>query len=624
MPTHFVGRSELVEKMVRQLRSKENLAVEGLPGVGKTTLAVALARHLGVRRSFKDGILWASLGPHADVTRALTRWAEALEKDITQLTSEAERSQTIRDAIGQKRMLIVIDDVWDLVPANVLRCGGPNCCHLLTTRDKAIARAFVDSSRAESLPTLDDDRAYQLLQALASEACAAYPNAVRSLVQAVGGLPLAIRLIGGYLAAPEHSMFGDFFPDLSEEALSEMANPQKRLQLAQERLGVISDEKTTLQDTITLSLEGLPDSAKMAFYALGAFAPKPERFSRKAAKAVTQAASAILALLAARNLLEVEEEGRQLTVHQTVADVARTQLDEAAIVRHRDYYLNQVNEDKENWQRIEAVYGQIEWAWHQAPADKNLLDFIWALRPYQNNRGLWRISLDWANRGLRVAHGKDKVELLIRIGSIYGSQEQHDKAKDYHQHAERFVEKVNDQAAKADFLHSKGVSYFSRGQYALALDHLERALQNTEASDQGKLGGTLNLLGLTYQKLNQWRTALDYYQLSVQALEKAEDRRDRAITLSNIGLLYQNLGQSERALEHYRQAVSIQEEIGDLTGECITRYNIATIYRENGRLAKSVAELSRVVEIDRLTEDPDLESDSALLAQVEEELATQE
>jgi hypothetical protein len=225
MPTPFVGRSDLLQKMVRQLRSGENLAVEGLPGVGKTTLAVALARHLGVRRVFKDGVLWASLGPHANVTSALTRWAEALQKDISRPMSDPERAQAIRDAIGQKRMLLVIDDVWDRNAAEVLRCGGPNCCHLLTTRDKAIARAFVGAASAKNLPTLDDARAYELLQALAPEACAAEPDSVRSLVHAVGGLPLAIRLIGGYLAAPERSMFPDLFPDLSEEALAELTHP---------------------------------------------------------------------------------------------------------------------------------------------------------------------------------------------------------------------------------------------------------------------------------------------------------------------------------------------------------------------------------------------------------------
>jgi len=45
-----------------------------------------------------------------------------------------------------------------------------------------------------------------MLQALAPEACAANPARVQSLLRAVGGLPLAVSLMGGDLSAPEHSM----------------------------------------------------------------------------------------------------------------------------------------------------------------------------------------------------------------------------------------------------------------------------------------------------------------------------------------------------------------------------------------------------------------------------------
>jgi tetratricopeptide (TPR) repeat protein len=489
MPTHFVGRSELVLKMARRLRSGEDVAVEGLPGVGKTTLAVALTRHIGVRRNFKDGILWASLGPHADVSGALTSWAEALKKDLTRLNSAAERAQAIRDAIGQKRMLLVIDDVWDLDAANVLRCGGPNCCYALTTRDKAVARAFVGAPRAENLPTLDDDQAYQLLQALAPEACAADPRAVRGLANAVGGLPLAIGLIGGYLAAPERSMFPDLFPDLSEEAIAEMANPHKRLQLAEKRLGVFSGEKITLQDTIALSLDGLPDSAREAFYALGAFAPKPERFGREAAEAVTQAGAAVLALLAARNLLEIVEEGRQLTLHQTIADVARARLEETAVARHRDYYMTLVKQGQNqyDWWLIFDVYGQIRQAWQNTPEEALLLDWLSALYPYFNGRSLWQEYLEWANRALAmvVSRGMRKEEgpLLSNIGLAHYYLGQWEKAIAHFQEAQPILEEVGARVGFARTLHNIGMARHAMGEKEKMLDHFQQALSTLENTD---------------------------------------------------------------------------------------------------------------------------------------------
>lgn len=68
---------------------------------------------------------------------------------------------------------------------------------------------------------------------MAPEACAADPGAAHSLAQAVGGLPLALELVGGYLAAPERH----YFPDLATAALAELTDPSYRLRLAQRRLG---------------------------------------------------------------------------------------------------------------------------------------------------------------------------------------------------------------------------------------------------------------------------------------------------------------------------------------------------------------------------------------------------
>jgi hypothetical protein len=102
-----------------------------------------------------------------------------------------------------------MDDVWDISPAKMLRCGGPGSSHLLTTRDKAIARQFAGPAQAQLLPTLDSDSSLELLQRLAPEACEANPEAVSALVRAVDGLPLAIRLMGGYLAAPDSSLFAE-------------------------------------------------------------------------------------------------------------------------------------------------------------------------------------------------------------------------------------------------------------------------------------------------------------------------------------------------------------------------------------------------------------------------------
>ena len=127
---------------------------------------------------------------------------------------------------------------------------------------------------------------------------------------------------------PEHSLF----PELGEAALAKMADPAQRLQLATVRMGTLDGRKVTLQETIALSLKYLPQPAVDAFYALGAFAPKPAAFALAAAKAVAETGASTLATLIARGL--VEQAGPEtLALDQTIADVTRTALPSAAIER---------------------------------------------------------------------------------------------------------------------------------------------------------------------------------------------------------------------------------------------------------------------------------------------------
>lgn len=69
MPPYFFGRTELVDELVIRLCAGQTtaLSADGLPGVGKTTLAVALARDPRLLAHFRDGILWAGLGRTPDV-----------------------------------------------------------------------------------------------------------------------------------------------------------------------------------------------------------------------------------------------------------------------------------------------------------------------------------------------------------------------------------------------------------------------------------------------------------------------------------------------------------------------------------------------------------------------------
>ena len=619
-PPDFVGRSELIELMVRRLQAGYDVAVEGLPGIGKTTLAIALAHHPGVRRHFRDGVLWASLGPDADVSTAMSRWAAALERagilseDMSQIPDLSQRAQVLRDAIEAKRLLIVVDDVWDITAARMLRCGGPGCSHVVTTRDKGIAREFAGTDHAQSLSELDSDSSLELLRRLAPEACAANPAAVSALVRAVDGLPLAIRLMGGYLASPDSSMFAEAFPELGAGAVQEMTDANRRLELAQQRLGVLTSQKVTLEDTISLSLTGLSESAQNAFYRLGAFASKPQQFSREAAEAVTQAGVKSLTSLAARNLLEVDKSW--LKLHPTIADVARTKLDQDTIARHREYYLGFARENVENWQQVESAYSQIRWAWHQAPDNEILLAFLATLGNFQNQRGLASDTVAWVQRVLPLVEDRDDLKpavarLLMILGNAYDRLGLLQEAMGCQRRALAIWELLNECSWQVRTLHDLGNLSAKLGQPDTALDQFQKAKGLAQASgDRLGQADSLALISVVLRNQSRAENALEFLREALRIHRELGNKPGEAEMLALLSTVYRNLNQTDLAHEHIRQALAIWDGLGHRANQAEARIGIATVYDQQGRFEEALASAQDALRMSEETGDRSLVTDS--------------
>jgi transcriptional regulator with XRE-family HTH domain len=164
----LIGRDEMFSRLKERLCGGKNVgltAVNGLPGVGKTTLAVTLAHDDDVLEYFHDGILWAGLGLHPNVPALLSRWGTLLgipAVAAARLTSVEAWSQNIRAALGMRQFLLVIDDAWQIEEALAFKVGGPRCAYLLTTRFPQIALQF-SGEGAIVVGELGEDDGFTLL-----------------------------------------------------------------------------------------------------------------------------------------------------------------------------------------------------------------------------------------------------------------------------------------------------------------------------------------------------------------------------------------------------------------------------------------------------------------------------
>ena len=616
LPKAFVGGDERLAELRGRITGGAVLALEGTPGVGKTALATALAWDADVLARFSGGVLWASLGPSPNVDELLNRWAEALGIDVTHERTTEQRAAHIQSKLAGRSFLFVLDDAWQETPADLFcRIAAPGCAHLLTTRDHTIA-ARLASGKPETVKELPESHAITLLATLCPMAAQADEEALRRLAHAAGGLPLALTLIGGYLA--DNIAFRAEVP----RVLQDLAEAKAWLGLEQR------ERRLTLAQIVELSITALPADVRQVFTRLAPFAAKPASFSLEAAQAVSGGTLAALGTLVRRNLLEKLTEER-VTMHAVVAACAQEHApgDGALADRHARYYLDWANQDPSAWRRIEAEWAQIQqgWRWVVRNRDEGTLAYTQVLGTFLRLRGLWRDALSWHEKALAAARRLEQrgTEAMLHnnIGVAYNNLGERQRALEFYEQALPIRREVGDRAGEAVTLNNIGVAYDNLGERQRALEFYEQALPiQREVGDRAGEAVTLNNIGSTYGNLGERQRALEFYEQALSVWREVGDRAGEAVTLNNIGSTYDKLGERQRALEFYEQALPVWREVGDRAGEAVTLFNMARVYETAGDLQRAVQLLEQTVAIDEAIARPDLKRDRAVLNALRQKL----
>lgn len=328
---NLLGRAASLMQVKKRLLQAENqpfTAISGWPGIGKTSLAIALATDWQVRLRFHDGILWAPLGAQPHVLGQLTRWGTLLEvtpNDVENPQTAQAWGKALRAAIGIRQMLLIIDDAWTAEDAQALQIGGPKCTHLLTTRLPQVASTLVPQPIL--VPQLEEADGLVLLARFAPQLVQQDPEGAQSLVQALYGLPLALTLMGKYLTLPSFSAH----PWPLRATLAQLQDTQERLRLSmptasgQHGHSFVDMVPLCLYATIAICAQQLSPQAHACLCALAIFPANPQSFSEEAALAISQQPRKTLDMLCNVGLLE-NYGSRRYSLHQMVADYARAKI----------------------------------------------------------------------------------------------------------------------------------------------------------------------------------------------------------------------------------------------------------------------------------------------------------
>ncbi|MDQ2874180.1 MAG: tetratricopeptide repeat protein [Actinomycetota bacterium] len=630
----FVGRSaELALLTEKHGSSPRVVVIEGMPGVGKTALAVRAARL--VSGQYPDGTLYLNLRSHdpgsppPDPAEALHRLLRMLSVPATQIPeSIGERVALWRAQLNRRQVIVVLDDAARPDQIRPLLPVTGRCLILVTTR-----RTLSDfgGARTLTLDVLSVDDAIALFRRIAGEDRTQDVDQVGAAVGLCGRLPLAIQLTAGRVARDRLPALAGLIQELSQSPA---------------RLGGAGTASPEVIAAFDLSYGALEPDHQRLFRRLG-ISPC-SCVSLPAAAALDDCtlaeAEKALATLLDHHLL-TRAPGGQFRFHDLIRGYAavRAARDDSeaqqrqAVSRLLDYYLHMADqadrvlhpfrrrmpvpvthlpaaspalgtkEDAAAW--LEAEWrnilqaaqhaGRHEWKQRCADLTHVLADFIEIQAHWDEAIAAHTVALQ-ACRDLADPARIAQAALALSSVSLQTGRRRHEAALPLAEEAAEIYRSLADQRGEAEALDQIGMAHWraTRSRQALAYYQEARILYR-DAADQRGVAATLNHSGIACWHLGRSTEAMAHLHDALSDYRSIGDRRGEAKTLNNLGKIYLYCGYHRDALDAYEDSRRIFSEIGGAQNEAILYHNIGAVYRYKGSYEQGLAACRRALAIYR-------------------------
>lgn len=160
-------------------------------------------------------------------------------------------------------------------------------------------------------------------------------------------------------------------------------------------------------------------------------------------------------------------------------------------------------------------------------------------------------------------------------------------------------------ARQADFSQGEGITYGAiadaysvSGNHVNAMIYYHKAINNLRASqDSISLASTLSNAGDEFLNMQQFDSALIYFEESGLIFEKVDYQIGKAYVLGNIGMVYANVGNKDLAESNMNEAIRILEKLEDYYPICVYLIYMCDIYLEKGDEATALNYASRSLDL---------------------------
>jgi tetratricopeptide (TPR) repeat protein len=530
-PYGFVGRDGAVLKLERAMRrGPAGILIQGLGGVGKTTLARGFVRWLAATDGLANGCFWFRFGDIRSAEFVFNRLGEALFGVQFSAAAPARRTEALIKIFREQQFLMVWDnfEVVQGIPGTPVeptmpepdrhlllgflqKLSGGRSKVLITSRSKEDWLG-VESLRI-SLGGLQGDERWEYCERILSDLGISIDREDENLVKVMdllGGHPLAMRVI---------------LPKLETLTATE----------------VVTALKTNLE---ALNISG-GDEAQAKLYATLQFAPKslPDPL---------------------RSLLT------PLAMHEGFVDA--------------DYLEKIAKQVDTEWQQgnINSFLDGLAAAGLLRDRGQSVYEMHAILTTFL--RATWLASI---RNELRDCWARAFVEIMARLAESLVSRELQEQRAGFHWHSANFYYATNEaQRLSMDreyraLLQAVAAYATKVRNYQIASELYTRLAQAAScAGDEKMEAAGYHQLGTIAQEQHDFKVAAEWYCKSLVTNERRGNERGAAITCYELGRMAQVQGDSRAAEGWHHKSLAINERLGDEYVAAITYHQLGRIKEE--------------------------------------------
>jgi tetratricopeptide (TPR) repeat protein len=622
---HFTGRQDEVSRLSAMIEGADPggrrvgvFSVEGIGGVGKTSLVVHAARRIAGR--YPGGVLYIDLRAHvegqrpvpADEALAVLLSDLGLPGDIIPDSLEGRKSLWRRE-LADARVLVILDNASGPEHVRDMLAGGDHCLFIITSRQRMDDLEGVVSIPLETLPTADAITLFGRL--LDIDSMGEQRADIAEVVGRIGCLPLAIKLTAARLR--RHPTWT--VRDLLEETV----------------------QNTSLERVCALSYADLEPHLKTFFRMLSAH-PGAEITAQTAAVLADtslRTASDSLEELYNRYLL-TEPSRRRYKFHDLIKDFAiregadmndNVQRREAArrLLEHYAFMtewasekigmtdlftiapsaesaeLSPPEDDASALGWLDAEMGNLLACAYYAN-DEALVPFAWqlpaSLTYYLRLRGLLMQAVSLLDIALGTLEREPdrfgEATVRRRAGQLARLQGHSTLSRRQLEKSMRLTEELGDRQGLAWCHHELAHLDRLNGDLNSARDHLTEALDiNRDLGNKDGITAAETYLGTVLHKLGQTAQARDYLTDALRLARAKADRRAQAAALYHLGALERDSGDYTVARQMLDKALEIYDDVLNRQGQAECHLNLAAVDRLTGRYEDATRHLQEALGI---------------------------